>query len=85
MNKGDEVRILGWSDDEGPGCVHPLFEGDKGRITDKITDPLLMPGASPDEPMYEVEYRKGNGANSFKIVHFDEEIELVPVPEEVTA
>lgn len=82
MNKNDRVRFLGWSDTEGHGCVHPLIPYDVGEITDVITDPILMPGASPEEPMYQVEYRKGNGHHvvPFNIVHFEEEIELVIVP-----
>lgn len=83
MERNDQVRFLGWSDDEGPGCIHPLIPNDMGRITQVITDPTLMPGASHADPMYEVTYRKGNGHSSipFKITHFEEEIELVLVPE----
>lgn len=83
MNKGDRVRFLEWSDNEGPSCVYPLVPGDLGTITEVVTDPAQMPGVSPDSPMYEVTYRKGNGycPTAFKIVHFEEEIELVLAPE----
>lgn len=83
MEEGDRVRFLEWSDDEGPSCVHPLVPNDTGTVIEVITDPTVMPGASPDEPMYDVEYFKGSsrGFSSFKIVHWEEEIVLVFAPE----
>ena len=83
MDKDDRVRFIGWSDDAGSGCVYPLLPNDTGKITEVITDSTLWPGASRIDPVYEVMYRKGNGHSSvpFKIVHFEEEIELVIVSE----
>jgi hypothetical protein len=83
LERGAEIRFLGWSDEEGASCVHPLIPGDVGTIKEVITNPAFWPGASPTDPAYTVEYRKG--LSHFEITHWSDEVEpTIEPPEEET-